>query len=237
MKLIASLLVAANTVCPAMAEEGPATVQIGTRIFLVGQVPWETEYDPTFLPINGVDWLDELMEADPVMGPRYGVFVVDGDRPSLTYLLATGWRESHYGNQALVPEAFRIEGLTIEVRSEAPQPFASYLILDNDEAPTWQAQCTYRYPQDHRSEFSGCTMMVTYWGDHDLDVALRIYAPPYLSEIGESFPALAARMVELLTCLDVTDDPPANDTDARARLATLRSENPELRGCDPKLLS
>jgi hypothetical protein len=237
MRLMASVLAAVNTVFPAVAQDSPATVEIGTRIFLVGEVPWETKEEPDFLPINGVDWVYEIMQADPVMGPRRVVFYLDGGGSSLTELLSNGWREAHYGNQDLVPEAFRIEGLTVEVHEDDLPTFVSYLILDDDDAPTWKAGCTYRYPPDDRSEFRGCTMMVTYWGDHGLDVGLRIYAPPYLSEVGESFPALAARMVEILTCLDVTNDPPATDVEARTRLATLRAENPELRGCRPILPS
>jgi hypothetical protein len=237
MRLMASALAAVNTVFPAVAQGSLATVEIGTRTFLVGQIPWETEEEPDFLPINGVDWVYEIMQADPVMGPRRVVFYLDGGGPSLTELLSIGWRERHYGNQDLVPGEFRIEGLTVEVRAEAPEPYASYLILDDDDAPTWKSSCAYRYPPDDRSEFLMCTMMVTYWGNHGLDVGLRIYAPPYLSEIGDSFPALAARMVEILTCLDVTDDPPGTDADAQMRLATLRAENPELRGCRPDVNS
>ena len=235
MRLLTTLL--ALAALPAVADEPRGTVEIGTRTFLVDQVPWETERQPNFLPINGVDWVHAIMDADPIMGPRRVVFFIHDERPSMRQLLSQGWRERHFGRQDLVPEAFRVDGLTVEVNPRDPPPLTSFLYLDDDDAPTWKTSCTFRYPPEDRSEFSGCSMMTTYPADPDISVNLRIYAPPYVAGIGESFPALAARMVEILACLDVTDDPPATRAEAEARLDRLRAENPELRGCKLNLFS
>ena len=221
---------------PAVAEAPPATVEIGSRTFLVGQVPWETEREPDFLPLNGVDWVHEIMDADPVLGPRRVVFFIGDGRPSLRTLLANGWREAHFGSQALVPEAFRVDGLVAEVSPDDPPPFTSYLYLDRDEAPSWMARCTARYPpRADLGAFMSCKTKTTYPADPDISVDLRMYAPPDLPEAGTAFPALAARMVEILACLDVTDDPPATRAEADARLDALRAANPELRGCEVAL--
>lgn len=211
---------------------GPATVEIGSRTFLIGQVPWEYEVEENFLPINGVDWVKAIMDADPVMGRRGVVFYLQDERNSLSEHLAQGYTERHFGNTELVPDSMRVEGFRTEVNPDLPQPFERYLYLDPGDDPDWMTTCSLDRPVDVvNGKFSYCLMTVTYPEDRGLSVGLRIYGPPPKSEIGTAFPALAARMVEILTCLDVTEDTPATPSEGHARLTLLRAENPELRNC------
>ena len=206
-------------------------VEIGERTFLGGQLPWETAERPSFLPLNGIDWVHNIMDADPVLGPRATVFFIDDDRNTLSDLLSMGWNRKHYGSEEAVLDPFRIDGIKVEVDGDAPQPFISYLFMEDGPAPSWKVSFSYRRLQDERSELSYCSMLTIYPPDMNISVGLRMYAPPFAKDIDSVFPAMAQRAVEILTCLDATFDIPASQSEAAMRLAELQAAHPDLRGC------
>lgn len=234
-----SILAFGLSAVAALADgQRPATAEIGSRTFLVGDVPWQHEVEEDYLGISGVPWIKEIFKNDPVTAPRRVVLYLSDKRPSLFDMVEQNWMNYDFGNTELVPEELRIDGLHIEVNPEHPQPFASYAYSDDSDDPTWISYCNFPLPYDGAAErLSYCLMTTGYQPDQDIKVGVRIYGPPPLSDLGTAFPALAERVAKILTCLDVTDDIPATPAEGHARLARLRAENPELRDCHPDLSS
>ena len=208
-------------------------VELGDRVFLVGEIPRATQVEPDFLPLNDVDWLHDILDRDPMLGPMRVVFLASEARTPPDLLFSERGIPGDYGNSDLVPKEYRVPELRVEVSSSDAPGFTHYLAMEKGNRPSWLSTCFVRHPaEDDRSTLSTCGISSAYPYDPGLLLTLRIYGPPEPDEIGAIFPGAAERMVEILTCLDVTEDVPATDDEARLRLSQLIADNPDLRDCE-----
>ncbi|MFZ3583899.1 hypothetical protein ACOI1H_17250 [Loktanella sp. DJP18] len=77
-------------------------------------------------------------------------------------------------------------------------------------------------------ELNLCSIDVAYPYGTNVVLTARKYFPGKLPEISATFELIAARMIEIAVCLDVTDTP---DADRPSSEATLLARHPDLSDC------
>lgn len=223
------VVVALATAGPGHADEPQSgTVDVASRLFLVGEVPFESEQIPDFLPLSSVPWLRDLTLADPLI--EGAVLHIQRPPSPPAWLIGPEGVGANYGNVDGVPEVFRAEGLRAETTPELPGQ--SFYFRPEASASDFMLRCGD--PDLEAATFLFCSLNATYPLDPALLLVARIYYPPPFPELTGRLEPMVARMREIALCLDVTEAPPA---DPEAALAALLAANPRLQGCGVRFLS
>lgn len=209
----------------------PGTVRVASRVFLVGEVPHESEDIPDFLPLTEVEWVNAVVDADPLLGPQGTVLHVRRlPSPPALLLSDEGVVRNHQSHEA-VPEALRFEGLDVRTSATVPDP-QIFIYRPDVPVPDFMLDCSD--PDLATGAFDYCEVLATYPLDPAITLKARFYHPIAIAELAPQLPAIAARMREIALCLDVTAAPLA---DSEAALEALLAANPTLSECEDKLSS
>lgn len=209
----------------------PGTVRVASRVFLVGEVPRESEDIPDFLPLTEVEWVNAVVDADPLLGPQGTVLHVRKLPSPPAYLFGEEGIPHLYQSYDAVPEVLRFDGLDVRTSATAPNP-QHFVYRPDNSLPDFLLTCSD--PDLATGVFDYCEVLATYPLDPVITLKARFYRPTPIAELAPQMPAVAARMREIAFCLDVTVAPPAA---SEAALEALLVANPTLSGCEDKLSS
>lgn len=197
------------------------TVELSSRTFWLGEVPNTMESDPPFFAPQRIQWLNEIIENDPIL--RETVFHVDmvpqsipvsdtipvSERivnPGLSYVLLS--REQ-------VPNHLYLEGFQIFGPSSGSLSRIRY--LPSDPSSGFHVTCSQ---MDDMQSLRLCVVRATYPPDDLIWLKSRLYFPDNPADRPDFFRQVAERMREFTYCLDVTNSP-----------VNPQEENPTLTGC------
>ncbi len=214
------------------AEEAPPGLRaVASRLFLAPGLSSRYDDSPDFLPLTELDWIEEVEEADPLLGPQGTVLHVRKLPSPPALLLSDEGIPGRYQSHDAVPEALRFDGLDVRTSATVPNP-QIFTFRPNVPEPDFVLTCMD--PDLATGVFDFCQMLATYPLDPAITLKARFYRPIPIAELAPQLPAIAARMREIALCLDVTEAPPSAP---EAALAALLEVNPTLSGCENKLSS
>lgn len=216
-------LIAIILLMPSLALSLPhqdGVVTVGERDFYVGELTDSFGEDAWSFSLRHAPWLKTLLDNDPMLS-NYDVRFFRSGVPAIDLVDRT--------------KSPSFERMTLE---DDPQYMADNHVVFNigdmdqyvypkNSPLTYEVFCT-------RGGFSPgtlnlCDMIVVY--PHGTNVALnaRQYFPGALPEVSRNFELIAARMIEIATCLDITE---LHNAERLAREAELMDQNPSLIDCD-----
>lgn len=201
-------------------QDGAVTV--GERAFYVGEIPSKFDSDDArSFPLRFSPWLEGLLENDPELS-RYDVRFFRSGRgvPAIELV-----EESPWGNrrERMVLEddpSYMAEGYDVFTVDDL-----SMYIHPQDSDMRYSIFCTRSLTP---GELNLCTIRLAYPHGTHVVVTARQYSPGKLPEISDNFEAIAARMLEIATCLDVTE---LADVERQERGTELETQNSDLSGC------
>lgn len=188
---------------PAVAE---ITVQVSSRTFYVGEIPEATRKDPDFLPLDRIDWIQDILDADPVMNRT--VFHIFERRYDVRTEMAATDNSLVYGRYNVrLPDERAPEGfMAFATRLENPTIIR---LVPKSALIPFSVICGY---DRNLESIHFCTANSSYAYDRAIDLRSRLYFPGDYLENGDFFRDVARRMHEIAVCLDVTysekDDQP-----------------------------
>lgn len=231
---LAALMVALGLLYPARAQEPgdceDYIVTIGSRTFLLGEPPRNAGRINGFLPLSSIGWIQDIVRSDPLLGSQGSVLSISERPSSPAYLFGPEGTPARFGSRDLVPEYFRQPALRVEVSPEDTPPIVQYLYMPEGMAPEFLTVFAAAWNRPDK-DWVACGLDATSPPAREITLEARIYRPTAPSTFGTTLPATAARLQEIVACLDVTDDPPRNHFEADARLAAVRAAHPTLAGC------
>lgn len=214
-----------------VAEEAPpGTVQVASRLFLVGEGLSASDTQEDFLPLTRVPWAWQMIQDDPVLD---GAVVHIERKPSPpAYLFSREVLAEQFPDTVRVLDEFRIPGYEVATTDgEVPRWF---LFRPDVPEPNFLVTCSTNVPLLPADQPGFCGLSASYPLDPAIMLDVRLYNPPPFAELHGRFKPIADRLREIALCLDVTDAPPQ---DPQAALAALLAANPTLEGCEDRLSS
>ena len=201
----------------AQAQEG--VTKISARAFLTGEPPRNAvgETADVFLPLNSVEWIWDIVRADPVIGAWGAVVSVERMGMAPANLFGPNGSPVHHGDAEGVPEHFRHPDLRVEVGIGAAQPFVRYLYMPKQFPPQYLVSCAADIKRPDR-DWIGCGFRATYTPDPAITFVVRLYRPGPPATFDDRHAAIAARVREVGACLDAIDTPPATRTEIDLRV-------------------
>lgn len=177
-------------------------VTLNTRTFDLGTDVASMRRDPDFVPMNDIDWLDPLLDADAVLGATvFHLAVMDKSNKSADALWSfDGFFGKDFQYKQNIPERFVIEGY--ETRSYHQSSFGRLMMIPLDPTADYSVTCDVE-PNTDRVMY--CGVWASYPPDPLIFLKARLYFPAPWNERRQQFGAIAARMREIAYCLDVTD--------------------------------
>lgn len=196
------------------------TVELSSRTFWLGQRPSTMNGYPPFFALQRIPWLLKFLDADPVL--RNTVIHVELTLNPVSDTL----REDRRG---YVP----LGGDKLDPRYDLP----GYRIVGGPVDRAWHPTSLRYLPQwsgagfdvtcgvdNERGALRFCLLLADYPPDDRIRLKARLYFPDLPSESPGRFREVAERMLELVYCLDVTEDP-----------VNVQEKRPALTGCRPEV--
>ena len=172
-------------------------VDLSSRTFWVGEelmVPNEVN---SRIYLSGVNWAAPLLDVDPVLSGslvsiyrRY--YTVREYVSTYSYEILS---ENQIPDWAKQPR-FEIRGIP-----DHPDHLITYISME--PRGRFHVKCSGSR-LDETPRFTQCFMMASYGPDPNIALQARIFFPPNPADKPEFFNAVADRLVEIATCLDVT---------------------------------
>lgn len=213
-------------------EAPPGTVQVASRLFLVGTDPSALASDGDDLSLSFEPWFRSLAQDDPVLEDFIGFQIFQPLSPP-AFLLGPDGLPRHFTDRVRVPEAFRIDGYTVITNEGGEWPHDFLFRLDIAE-PDFLVNCARDVTRPPTDRFHFCNILATYPHDPTILLEATLFSPPPFAELHGLFAPTMERLREIALCLDVTEAPL---TDPDAALADLLKANPLLEGCDNRFSS
>jgi hypothetical protein len=203
MRRLIPLLLALTLPQVVMAQTHPENlVTFNTRTFDLGTDASQIRRDADFVPMNEIDWLSPILNADPALGAA--VFHLKMAHPSTT---TADHRWSFDGNLGRdfqydqnIPEMFVIDGL--ETRSRHEDGSGGVLMIATDPQAAYSVTCDLNRDG---TRVSLCVVRASYPPDPLIYLQARLYFPDPWNVHNNPFAPIADRMREMARCLDITD--------------------------------
>ncbi|SEN35022.1 hypothetical protein SAMN04488103_104260 [Gemmobacter aquatilis] len=200
-------------------------VTLNTRTFDLGIEVAKMRRDPDFVPMNEIDWLKPILDADPALGPT--VFHIEMAHPSIkTAARLWEWGEagkagtlaSRFRYTSHIPERFQLPGF--ETRSYHENGQGSVVMIPTDPSANFSVSCDLN-PRTDALLF--CVLYAAYPPDPLIFLKARLYHPAPQTIRSAPLHAIAARMREIASCLDVTVQPLDRAPDGLPKLQDCQS--------------
>lgn len=220
--LAALLFVTSNESSALPYHDG--VVSVADREFFVGQLTDSFGDDARSFKFRHAPWLKAILDNDPMLSDQDVRFLRSGVPASeLIGELPSQLRELERLED---DPLYMAEGHDV----------ITFGNLDLDIYPTsssvnYSVSCTRGF---EKGELNICGVRVAYPYATNVVLTARKYFPGRLPEISDDFERIAARMVEIAVCLDVTD---RNDAERPISETELLEENPDLSDCSILLSS
>lgn len=207
------------------AETDPGhLVTLNTRTFDLGIEVVKMRRDPNFVPMNEIDWLKPILDADPALGPV--VFHITMTAPgNKTASWLWEWGDETKGGTLAsrfkysnhIPERFQLPGF--ETRSYHENGQTDVAMVPREADAEFSVECA---PNNRTGGLLFCVLKASYPPDPLIFLKARLYHPT--PEMIRSAPlhAIAARMREIAYCLDVTERPLELEPDGLPKLQDCR---------------
>lgn len=173
-------------------------VILSDRTFWVGEdldVPNEIN---SRIFLNGLKWAEPLLEIDQVLSKS--LVLIYRRHYSIPEYVSTYDHEVLSDSQ--IPDWARHPGFEIRGIPNHPNHLLTYIATE--PRGKFRAKCS-RLRLDEQSRFSQCYLMASYGPDPHIALQARIFRPPNPADDTAFFNAVADRLVEIATCLDVTN--------------------------------
>lgn len=175
------------------------TVDLSTRTFWLGEHPRTLDLDFPFIALREIDWIDVVLENDPVLKDA----VVQIEQEGMSVLASVA--RPHQGDVLLGPDQlssqFNLPDYRIFGPSVATGRSFTYLPINPDAG--FIVECGLR---DDVEQLALCVVYATYAPDDRIRLKGRLYFPPDPADSPTYFRDVAERMREVTYCLDVTDE-------------------------------
>lgn len=195
----------------ARAQSDPShLVTLNNRTFDLATDVSKMRRDPDFVPMNEIDWLAPLLDADPLLGPVvFHLKVADPSTKSASWMWrwegslteGPGYGQSYdYKYVDNIPVRFQIPGY--ETRSANDDGLGPVMMIPTDIAADYSVMCS---PDRQSGKIIICIIIAAYPPDPLIYLQARLYAPEPWDKTREELDDIVARMREIAYCLDVTD--------------------------------
>ena len=195
------ILFALSLVLPrasALHAEEDILVQLNTRTFYAGQDYWGWEIDTNFLPINRLDWLNEMLTEISILD--YTVIHIKRLNQDSDFLWSPLGPGKFYKYPDPVPEHLRLPGYTVNSTSQE----SIRLLRVTPDSPRKHFSLGCSAEKDSET-FEYCGLSARYPLDPRVIVLTRIYNPPPVDQLDAYFKEIAELTVGIALCLDITD--------------------------------
>ncbi|MGA9252521.1 MAG: hypothetical protein WBV71_08750, partial [Roseobacter sp.] len=177
-------LVLALLAGPAVAD---GTVQVSSRTFYVGEIPEATRENPNFLPLDRIDWIQDFLDADPVMSRTvFHIFELKYDVRAAAASLDNVRKHENVEVQGRykvqLPDDRAPEGFTA-FATRLENPTSVRLVPKSTDIP-FSVKCSY---DAHMEKIHFCSANSSYSFDQFIALRSRLYFPGDYMENGEFF--------------------------------------------------
>jgi len=209
---------------PVIAQP-PQTVELSTRTFWLGEAPNTMSVDPPFFAPRRVQWIEKIIEADPVLKDTV-IHVELALLPASKNAEAINMYYAPLRRDRLDPRydlpGYLIFGSPVSVADPTRLPNRLHYIPQSPDAG-FDVTCSV---DNLREKMRLCIVYATYPPDDGIRLKARLYFPKDPATRPGYFREVAERMRDLVYCLDVTDD-----------LVDVQKARPSLTGCRPDVNS
>lgn len=177
-------------------------VTLNTRTFDLGIDVSKMRRDPDFIPVNDIDWLSPILDADPALGPTvFHIKMAHPSNVSINYLWEYVKNNAHdFPYATNIPDRFQIAGY--QAWSANEDGLGRILLIPTDPDADYSIKCD----QSRKTgEVEYCHILASYPPDPLIYLQARHYSPENWDETREELDDIVARMREITACLDVTD--------------------------------
>ncbi|MTI02432.1 hypothetical protein [Roseibium sp. RKSG952] len=181
-----------------LQAEEDIVVQLGTRTFYAGEDYWGRESEDKFLPLNRLDWLNEILKESPILDRT--VIHIDQLNRDSDFLWSPTGPGGWYTNSEAVPERFRLPGYTVNTGEGGG--FGLMYLTPNSSEKQYALGCSAEIESE---TYEFCGLRARYPLDPRIIVKTRIYHPPPMDQLDAYFEKVAELTVSIALCLDITD--------------------------------
>lgn len=195
---------------------GAQTVNLSTRTFWLGEHPNSLDQDFPFIALREIDWIDVVLENDPVLKDA----VVQIEQEGMSVMASVAG--PHQGDVLLGPDRLSSQFNLPDYRIFGPSVATgrSFTYLPINPNAGFIVECGLR---DDVEQLALCVVYATYAPDDRIRLKARLYFPPDPANAPNYFREVAERMREVAYCLDVTDE-----------IVEVPTIHPKLLGCRAK---
>jgi len=210
-------------------------MHVNRREFLMGDLhEWpkaNVDYSVSFMVRSSI-WLRDFLDNDPVL--KYQDFDIrrtqDSSFTGARYLAhrmeltpdpPRNCEVCHY--QLTLDPSLQVQGY--DTYSNGTR---SLRFLPKDSEVAHGFNCRFNFPGSQIGELEGCSVVVVYPYATNIVLNGHRFRPGTVSEYGPKFAAIAERMLEVVTCIDITDN---QDSERTTELSQLLESHPNLTGC------
>ncbi|EEE37699.1 hypothetical protein RKLH11_1535 [Rhodobacteraceae bacterium KLH11] len=196
------------------AEGEDYSIQLGSRQFYTGEEIPSIGAEPDFIPLNRIDWLNDLLSANPILDNT--VIHIKKLNQTSDFLWSPTGPGDVYIYPEPVPEHLRLPGYT--VNSFSKNSVRLLYLTPKSSNKQFALGCS---AEKDSETYEYCGLRARYPLDPRIIVLTRIYQPPPTDELIEFFDDIAEITVGIALCLDITDQRDINaKKEARAYLET-----------------
>jgi len=206
----------------ALQAEEDFVVQLNTRTFYAGEDYWGWDTDTNFLPINRLDWLDEMLMGMPILD--HTVIHIKQLNQDSDFLMSPTGPGGWYTNPEPVPEHLRLPGYTVNTGEGSG--FRLLHLTPNSAEKLFAVACS---AERDSTTYEFCGLIAHYPLDPRVIVLTRIYNPPSMDQLDAFFKEVAELTVGIALCLDITDK---NEKNAQQSVREYLTEEAEIRCAD-----
>lgn len=225
--MIVFLMVVASAIGVQAQSIPEHLVTLNTRTFDLGTDASKLRRDPNFVPMNEIDWLGPILDADPLLG--HVVFHLEMADPSMVSasflwewergpdLPGNGWHYFYKYSQN-IPERFRIPGY--EARANTEDGLGSVMMIPADPDKDYAVMCD---PNRKSGRLDFCSIRASYPPDPLIYLKARLYHPQDWDKTRGELDDMVARMREIAACLDVTGRELERNADGTPKLTGCKT--------------
>ncbi|SLN73690.1 hypothetical protein [Ruegeria meonggei] len=181
------------------ADNEQHVIRLGSRVFYTGEEIPSVGVEPNFIPLNRIDWLNEILGTKPTL--KNTVIHIDLLNRTSEFLWSPTGPSDAYIHPEPVPEHLRLPGYTVNSSSEN----SLRLLYLTPKTSNKQFALGCSAERDSKT-FEYCGLTARYPLDPRIIILTRIYHPPPVDELAAFFEDIAEISVGIALCLDVTDE-------------------------------